>query len=64
MTFLSFSNTYLVGSEFMGKVEPITYKCPVCGWTMKMPFNPEDISKHVKTHNDKITREFIRRPTL
>jgi hypothetical protein len=45
----------------MGEVKPITFTCPECGWTIKMPFNAEDLAKHAKTHNDKTTREYIRK---
>ena len=37
----------------MSKVEPTSFTCPKCEWTIKTPFGKEDLADHIALHNEK-----------
>jgi hypothetical protein len=59
----------LLEGEHMSNTRSATFTCPICGFTIKTPFGPEDVPEHVKLHaerhhNDKVTRARISKSEL
>ena len=53
----------------MSKEQNASFVCPVCRFSIKTPFGPEDAAEHVKLHadkhhNDKVLRARITKSEL
>lgn len=44
----------------MSRVEPTSFKCPECEWTIKTPFGKEDLADHITLHNEKHHNKTLR----